>query len=119
LIPEPVATVYRIASVDARGRVSDLSVVRVLGWSRRQRVAISVSDGAVLFQAQTDGLFCLTGQGYVRIPAPVREWCGLAAGDRVLVAADSQRGVLIVHTLAALDELLASRHDALLGGEVS
>lgn len=114
---EPVATMYRIASLDGRGRVSDLAVIQALGWSRRQRVEMSISMGAILVRDHPDGTWRLTGQGHVRVPSPIRHWCDLNPGDRVLLAADPARDVLIVHTMADLDALLTARHTALLAGD--
>ena len=55
-------------------------------------------------------MFGLTGQGYLRLPGTVRHWCGLVPGDRVLVAADPDQGLLVVHLPAALDTTVGQFH---------
>jgi hypothetical protein len=54
----------------------------------------------------------------VFVPASVRRWCALEAGDRVLLAAAPDSGVLVVHTMATLDAVLERHHAALAGGEI-
>jgi hypothetical protein len=62
-------------------------------------------------------VFTLTGKGHVLIPAAVRHWCVVGAGDRVLLAAAPDHGVLVVHTMAALDAMVMRYHASLLGGD--
>ncbi len=80
--------VCAVGSVDARGRVSDRAVVRRLGWQVGTRLQLRIVSGSVIIHARDDGLFTLTGQGYVRLPAPARHRCALHGGDKVLLAAD-------------------------------
>jgi bifunctional DNA-binding transcriptional regulator/antitoxin component of YhaV-PrlF toxin-antitoxin module len=63
------------------------------------------------------GVFSVTGQGHVRLPATVRRWCGLATGDRVLLAAEPARGLLVVHPPAALDAMIGQFQAAVLAGD--
>lgn len=81
-------TVYGFGSVDGRGRVSDLLAPRAMGWTPGTRVELRVVSGLVVVRARADAVARLTGQGYPRLPAPVRCWCGLVAGDRVLLVAE-------------------------------
>ncbi|GGM67957.1 hypothetical protein GCM10011608_61480 [Micromonospora sonchi] len=46
----------------------------------------------------------------------VRQWCGLTAGDRVLLAASPADGLLVVHPPAALDAMVVAVHADVLGG---
>jgi bifunctional DNA-binding transcriptional regulator/antitoxin component of YhaV-PrlF toxin-antitoxin module len=57
--------------------------------------------------ADRHGAFAVTGRGHLRIPAAVRHWCGLHAGDRVLLAAEPGAGLLVLHPPAALDAVVA------------
>ncbi|PSK62779.1 hypothetical protein B0E53_05297 [Micromonospora sp. MH33] len=52
----------------------------------------------------------------MRLPAVVRQWCGLTAGDRVLLAADPKAGRLVLHPPASLDAVVARVHDEAFGG---
>lgn len=40
----------------------------------------------------------------------IRRWCGLNPGDRVLLAAAPEPGLLLVHTMQALDATVADFH---------
>ena len=109
------STVYGLAAVDDRGRVADHAVVCALGWKAGTRLDVHESGGLVLVRADRQGVFSVTGQGYVRLPATVRHWCGLVPGDRVLLAADPDQGLLVVHPPAALDVMVSQFHAEVLG----
>ncbi len=102
------STVYGLASVDCRGRVADRGVPRALGWEPGTRLDIWAVSGVLVVRACPDGVFTVTSLGHLRLPAPVRRWCALVAGDRVLLAAEPDLGRLVVYPLAALDAVLAA-----------
>jgi hypothetical protein len=105
-----------MARLDDRGRIADRAVVRVLGWVPGTRLAMRESHGLVLVEADRQGVFAVTGAGHVRLPATVRHWCRLAAGDRVLLVAEPAYGLLVVHPPAVLDAMVDRAHAAVLGG---
>jgi hypothetical protein len=113
------SAVYGLAAVDCRGRVADHAVVSALGWVPGTRLNIGESGGLLVIRADAHGVFSVTKQGHLRLPATVRHCCGLVPGDRVLLAADPQRELLIVHPPAALDDLLAQRHAGLWDGDLA
>lgn len=106
-----------MAAVDCRGRVADRAVLAALGWTPGTRLDIRETHGLLLIRQNDHGVFSMTRQGHLRLPAAVRHCCGLAPGDRVLLAADAARGVLIVHPPAALDGLFAKHYARLLDGD--
>ncbi|NKQ52018.1 AbrB/MazE/SpoVT family DNA-binding domain-containing protein [Amycolatopsis sp. K13G38] len=106
-----------MAAVDCRGRVADRTVFAALGWVAGTPLAISVTDRTLVIGTDPGGVFGMTSQGHLRLPAHVRHRCGLVSGDRVLLAAYPERSVLFVHPPAVLDRLLADCHAALLGGD--
>lgn len=114
--PRTSSTVYGLAAVDCRGRIADRAVITALGWLPGARLDIRESHGLLLVRPDERGVFSVTKQGHVRLAATVRHCCGLIPGDRVLLAADLRRDVLIVHPPSVLDDLLAVRHAELLGG---
>ena len=69
-----------------------------------------------MVDADAGGAFAVTRQGHVRLPATIRHWCGLAAGDRLLLAADPALGRLVVYPPAALDRVTAALDAAALVG---
>ncbi|HEX2262652.1 MAG TPA: AbrB/MazE/SpoVT family DNA-binding domain-containing protein [Pseudonocardiaceae bacterium] len=113
------SAVYGLAAVDCRGRVADRAVVSALGWASGTRLNIRESGGLLVIRTDAHGVFSVTNQGHLRLPATVRHCCGLVPGDRVFLAADPQRDLLIVHPPAALDDLFAQRHAGLLDGDLT
>jgi bifunctional DNA-binding transcriptional regulator/antitoxin component of YhaV-PrlF toxin-antitoxin module len=97
-----------MAAVDCRGRVAERAVLAAVGWAAGTRLEFRQVAGVLLVRAQPAGVFEVTAQGHLRLPASVRRCCGLSPGDRVLLAADAARGVLAVYPPAALDALLAA-----------
>ena len=110
------STVYGLATIDCNGRVAEAAVINALGWVPGTRLDIQESAGLVLVTASRHGVFAMTGQGYLRLPATVRHWCGLVRGDRVLLAAEPEQGRLVVHPPMALDDMITQFHDRVLGG---
>jgi hypothetical protein len=88
-----------------------------LGWVPGARLNIRESGGLVLVTADGQGVFGLTGRGHLRLPAAVRHWCGLAAGDRVLLSADPVQGLLVVYPRAVLVAMITRFHTVVLGGD--
>ncbi|GAA4855413.1 hypothetical protein GCM10025787_44300 [Saccharopolyspora rosea] len=102
---------YRIAAVDERGRIAEGRIVGARGWSPGQRLRLEpLSNTTVAVLADPGGLFTLTRRGHVPLPIAVRRWCGLQPGDRVLLAAAPEKQLLVVHTMAALDAMVAAFH---------
>jgi hypothetical protein len=107
--PRTSAVVYGASAVDDRGRVADRFVIRALGWPAGHRLDIRESAGTLTVVPDPDGSYQVTGQGYLRIPAEIRHRCGLATGDRVLLAADPDRSHLAIYSPAALDRALGQQ----------
>ena len=78
--------VYGLAAPDCHGRVADRLIIQTLGWSAGLRLHIGeAATGAFMAAVDPEGAYRITGQGHVRIPAPLRHRYGLCAGDRVLL----------------------------------
>jgi hypothetical protein len=103
--------------VDDRGRLADRAVWRALGWTPGTRLQIRLSGGLVVVVADPGGAFAVTRQGHVRLPATIRHWCGLAAVDRLLLAAEPALGRLVVYPPAALDRVTAALDAVALAGD--
>ncbi|MET8042460.1 AbrB/MazE/SpoVT family DNA-binding domain-containing protein [Micromonospora sp. NPDC005215] len=116
-IPRAGSSVYGLAAIDVSGRIADRMIVRALGWGGGTRLHIYESAGLIVVRLDPQGVFTLTGQGHLHLPAAVRKWCGLKPGDRLLLAADPDGGVLVLHPPAALDAVVAQIHAAALCGE--
>ncbi|MFY1692790.1 AbrB/MazE/SpoVT family DNA-binding domain-containing protein [Plantactinospora sp. WMMB782] len=109
-------TVYALSAIDKSGRVADRSIVRVFDWAPGTRLDVRERAGTIVVRAALDGVHRIDDRGHLLLPLAVRRWCRLAAGDRVLLAADRATGVLMGHPLATLDRLLADVHEAVAGG---
>lgn len=101
------AAVYGASAVDDRGRIVERVVLRALGWPPRHRLSIRVAAGALAITPDPTGDHETDGRGYLRIPAALRGRCGLAIGERVLLAADPATSRLTIYPPAALDQALA------------
>jgi hypothetical protein len=51
------------------------------------------------------------------VPVAARRWCDLSSGDRVLLAAYPDGGLLLVHPPAVLDQVVAHVFEAAWGGD--
>lgn len=118
VLPTPRAgtLVYGLAAIDNSGRIADRTVIRALGWGPGTRLHIREASGVIVVRLDRQGVFTVTGQGHLHLPAAVRHLCGLTAGDRVLLAANPADGLLVVHPPAALDAMVVAVHADLLGG---
>jgi hypothetical protein len=115
-LPRLGALRYGMGRIDASGRVSDKTMLNILGWRPGQHLAITVVETAVVVHPHPAGLFVVPSARYVVLPAPVRRRCGFQRGDRVFLAADSSHEVLVVHPMTALDTMITAYHSSLLGG---
>jgi hypothetical protein len=115
--PRTNAKVYGLAALDCRGRIADQAVLRALGWSPGTRLDIREIRGLLVIHTHAHGVSHVTSQGHLRLPAPVRRWCGFVTGDRVLLAADPTQGRLVVHPPTALDAMITRCHARLLDGD--
>ena len=99
---------YAFTTIDARGRLGDRSLVRMLGWSPATSLKPTVLDGQVIVLGRAAGTAVVTKLGHVRIPAAIRHRCQLRAGDGLLLTASPAHGFLVVCTASVLDQALAA-----------
>lgn len=104
--PRLTNVLYRMATVDHRGRVADRYVTAALGWHAGTRLNIREHDGLLVVTADPHGVFKPTKEGYLRLPADVRRVAGVSSGDRVLLTAHVDRQSVTVFPPVALDALL-------------
>jgi AbrB family looped-hinge helix DNA binding protein len=103
------------AIMDCNGRLVEATVIAALGWTVGARLDIDVRAGLVVVSAAPDAAFTITQAGQVRLPAPIRHRCQLAAGDRLLLVADPDAGTLLVYPprvwRTMISQFLAGRLD--------
>jgi bifunctional DNA-binding transcriptional regulator/antitoxin component of YhaV-PrlF toxin-antitoxin module len=106
---------YTVSTIDNRGRVADASVVRALGWAPGTRLHVREQGRLVVVSLGDQGVFQIGTSGHLVIPVAVRRWCGLRPGDRVLLAGDPARGLIVVHPPEAIDAMVEQQHAIRLG----
>jgi bifunctional DNA-binding transcriptional regulator/antitoxin component of YhaV-PrlF toxin-antitoxin module len=121
-LPEPTPTrtertVYGTSAVDSHGRVAERAAIDALGWTPGTRLDIVATSTHLTLHAATDGVVMVKARRYLWLPAPTRHRLGLRPGDRVLLAADPERQMLVVFPPVTLDELLARGRTRSRGGE--
>jgi bifunctional DNA-binding transcriptional regulator/antitoxin component of YhaV-PrlF toxin-antitoxin module len=99
--------VYGLATVDCHGRVADRTVMQALSWPPGTRLNIH-GDGhdQILVTADPTGTTRVTSHGHLRLPAAVQRAYSVTIGDRVLLAADPDRSVLVLLPPTALDAMI-------------
>ena len=101
---------YGIGRVDSSGRVANREIIQALHWRPGDRLDIVLMPSAIVIRACPDGLLRVPQRPAIVIPRPARTLHRIEAGDHVLLAAAPAYDLVIVHTLSALDDMLASYH---------
>jgi bifunctional DNA-binding transcriptional regulator/antitoxin component of YhaV-PrlF toxin-antitoxin module len=109
-LPRDASMLYGIGRADASGRVAGHAIVEALGWQCGDRLEIVTTARAIVIRASPSGFFFVPRRPCIVIPVTARRHCGIKAGDSVLLAAAPEYGIVIVHTLSALDGMLAEYH---------
>ncbi|WP_414943778.1 hypothetical protein [Amycolatopsis sp. cmx-11-32] len=108
-----------IAVLDAGGRLQDRGAVAALGWNTGDRLLITLIKTTVVIHRRADGVFVMPRKPYVCLPAIVRRACGIDAGARMLLVADAEHDVLVVHPEPAVQAMLRTFHATLATEEAS
>ncbi|HEX6347550.1 AbrB/MazE/SpoVT family DNA-binding domain-containing protein [Umezawaea sp.] len=116
-LPHERPMLYGMATLDRGGRFGDRRMMRALGWRSDEHLDVALVRDVVLIRPDEEGLFRVPPGLLAVVPAPVRHWCALSPGDRVLLVADLERGVLAVHTTTTLDRLVLAHHARVFGGD--
>lgn len=111
--PRAGSLVYGMGHLDADGRLSNRSTIDALGWTVGDYLNIALVGGSVVVHRDSTGVFVMGNKPYLVLPAALRRRNGLGARDLVLVAADPNHDVLVVHPLTALDTMITTYHASL------
>jgi bifunctional DNA-binding transcriptional regulator/antitoxin component of YhaV-PrlF toxin-antitoxin module len=109
-LPRETSMLYGIGHVDASGRVAHREIIEALHWRPGDRLEAVLASSAIVIRACPDGLLRVPQRPCIVIPGPARRLHQIEPGDQVLLAAVPAYDVVIVHTLSALDDMLASYH---------
>jgi len=91
-LPSERPMLYGMAALDGGGRIGDRRILHALGWPPAQPLNITLSGDAVLVQPNENGTYHRPPGLLALLPAPIRHWCRLSPGDRVLLVADGHAG---------------------------
>jgi hypothetical protein len=97
---------YRMAAIDHCGRVADRHITAALAWDVATRLSIREHEGLLVVTVDPHGVFKLTKEGYLRLPADARRAASLVSGDRVFLAAHIDHQTVTVFPPIALDALV-------------
>jgi hypothetical protein len=111
-LPRETSMLYGIGRVDSSGRVANREITEALHWRPGDRLDMVLMPSAIVVRACPDGLLRVPHRPAIVIPRPARTLHRIEAGDHVLLAAAPAYDLVIVHTLSALDDMLASYHSA-------
>ncbi|WP_329408248.1 AbrB/MazE/SpoVT family DNA-binding domain-containing protein [Nocardia vinacea] len=115
--PLPEAASYRLRPVDTVGRINDQELVDSMGWHPGDHLGWSVRADLAFLSFDVDGAARITVQRCLRLPAELRHALGIRSGDRVLLAPDPARGILVLFSPRALHDM-AQRRIIDAGGEL-
>jgi len=102
---------YILTTICCHGQLSDRTPVRLLDWKPDQPVALVVKGRAAVGLANSRSTCRIGPRGHLRLPATVRHQCGVAAGQKLLVAVSVEHRIVIVYPVAAIDRALTSLHE--------
>jgi hypothetical protein len=101
---------YDIAHVDSSGRFSARTLLCALNWHAGDRIAMAVLPEMILFRRTDEGIYQVSQQGSLAIPAVARTRHAIKPGDRVLLAGATTRGLLVIQSLSVLNKMMAMYH---------
>jgi len=109
----PSAWSYDIAVVDGSGRFFPRDALDWLtGWRAGAAVLLRLIDGRIVATQSTARTqpagarrVSIDSRQRLRLPAAMRHWISVDAGDRVLIATDRSTATVIISSTAALDAM--------------
>lgn len=102
---------YCVATtVDYRGRLADRTPLKIMGWEPGTPITISMLPNAGIIIVRRGGVDVVTRQWHLRLPPNIRHGCRIRTGDRLLVVAHLDDGVLVAYTPFAIDAMASDYH---------
>jgi hypothetical protein len=111
-LPRDASMLYDIGRVDGSGRIASNDIVNALNWTSGSKLDVILTPQSIVLRSAPDGLFSVPHRPCIVIPSHARRPHGINPGDRVLIAAAPEHGLVIVYPLSALDEMISRYHSA-------
>lgn len=109
-LPRDASMLYGIGRVDGSGRVASNDIINALRWLPGSKLDVILTPRTIVIRAAPDGLFSVPQRPCIVIPSHVRRPHGIKPGDRVLIAAAPDYGLVMVYPLSALDVMISCYH---------
>ncbi len=90
-----------------------------MNWPANLPVSVTADCRSGLIVVRPRGYHAITGQGHLRLSAPIRRRMQLHAGDRLFLAAMRDRDVIVMYTLPVAGSVLQAYSDALTAQPIS
>jgi hypothetical protein len=110
LLPRDASMLYDIGRVDGSGRIASNDIVNALNWTSGSKLDVILTPQSIVLRSASDGLYSVPPRPCIVIPSHARHPHGITPGDRVLIAAAPDHGLVIVYPLSALDEMISRYH---------
>ena len=109
-LPRDASMLYDIGRVDRSGRVASNDIITALGWEPGTRLDVILAPRAIVIRAAPGGRLAVPRRPCIIIPSHARRPHGIKPGDHVLIAAAPEHGLVLVHPLSALDDMISRYH---------
>jgi bifunctional DNA-binding transcriptional regulator/antitoxin component of YhaV-PrlF toxin-antitoxin module len=109
-LPRDESLLYSMSRLGESGALPATPLLKALRWQTGDRIELRATPSVVILRRAEFGTQLLTRETCVVIPAAARRRCGMHSGDTVLLAAAQSRDVLVVHSLAAINDMVGRFH---------
>lgn len=117
ITPPPSSTLQvGIAAVDRSGRLREHRLLHALGWAPGDRTTVEIQPRSMIMRRGGHGRAVIDARGQFFLPAAGRRLFGIAPGDRVVLLAEPQAGLLIICPVAIVAALVSDLYATMPGG---
>jgi hypothetical protein len=95
-----------VATLDGSGRVRERTLLAALGWGRDERLEIRIAQNAAVLWSAPHGYLCIDGRDQIALPSGSRAMLGMKPGERTLLAALPDLGMLLVYPMPLAASLI-------------
>jgi hypothetical protein len=115
--PPPSSTLQvGIAAVDRSGRLREQRLLHAFCWAPGDRTTVEVQPRSVIMWRDGRGRAVIDTRGQFFLPAAGRRLFGIAPGDRVVLLAEPQAGLLVICPVAIVAALVSDLCATMPGG---